>query len=239
MIPKKIHYCWFGGNPKPDSVQKCINSWKRFCPDYEIIEWNESNFDIHCMPFVEQAIEAKKYAFASDVARLMVVYENGGLYFDTDVEVVKSFDDLLENKAFLGFENNEYVASGLGFGSEAGVGFFKEHIDAYRDEIFIKNDGSFNMIGCPRVATKLLLEKGLVQNGQEQLVNEVRIYPTDYFNPFDSITGKLNKTNNTYSIHWYDASWSDISKSKLKFNRFIRRILGVNSLNNVKKILGK
>lgn len=239
MIPKKIHYCWFGGNPKPDSVQKCINSWKRFCPDYEIIEWNESNFDIHCMPFVEQAIEAKKYAFASDVARLMVVYENGGLYFDTDVEVVRNFDDLLNNKAFLGFENNEYVASGLGFGSEAGHTFFKEHIDAYKDEIFIREDGSFNMIGCPRVATKLLLEKGLIQNGQEQLVDNVRIYPTDYFNPFDSITGKLNKTNNTYSIHWYDASWSDISKSKLKFNRFIRRILGVNSLNNVKKILGK
>ena len=132
MIPKKIHYCWFGGNAKPDSVQKCINSWKRFCPDYEIIEWNESNFDIHCMPFVEQAIESKKYAFASDVARLMVVYENGGLYFDTDVEVVRNFDDLLENKAFLGFENNEYVASGLGFGSEADVEFFKRHIDAYR-----------------------------------------------------------------------------------------------------------
>lgn len=239
MIPKKIHYCWFGGNPKPDSVQKCINSWKRFCPDYEIIEWNESNFDIHCMPFVEQAIEAKKYAFASDVARLMVVYENGGLYFDTDVEVIRSFDALLENQAFLGFESNEYVNSGLGFGSEAGIEFFREHIDAYRDKVFINEDGSFNMIACPHVATELLVEKGFVQNGQEQLVDNVRIFPTDYFNPFDSITGKLNKTNNTYSIHWYDASWSDISKSKLKFNRFIRRILGVNSLNNVKKILGK
>ncbi len=239
MIPKKIHYCWFGGNPKPDSVQKCINSWKRFCPDYEIIEWNESNFDIHCMPFVEQAIEAKKYAFASDVARLMVVYENGGLYFYTDVEVIRSFDALLENQAFLGFESNEYVNSGLGFGSEAGIDFFREHIDAYRDKVFINEDGSFNMIACPYVATELLVEKGFVQNGQEQLVDNVRIFPTDYFNPFDSITGKLNKTNNTYSIHWYDASWSDISKSKLKFNRFIRRILGVNSLNNVKKILGK
>ena len=239
MIPKKIHYCWFGGNPKPDSVQKCINSWKGFCPDYEIIEWNESNFNIQCMPFVEQAIEAKKYAFASDVARLMVVYENGGLYFDTDVEVIRSFDALLENQAFLGFASNEYVNSGLGFGSEAGTEFFREHIDAYRDKVFINEDGSFNMIACPYVATELLVEKGFVQNGQEQLVDNVRIYPTDYFNPFDSITGKLNKTNNTYSIHWYDASWSDISKSKLKFNRFIRRILGVNSLNNVKKILGK
>lgn len=227
MIPKKIHYCWFGGNQKPDSVLKCINSWKKYCPDYEIIEWNESNFDIHCMPFVEQAIEAKKYAFASDVARLMVVYENGGLYFDTDVEVVKSFDDLLDNTAFLGFENNEYVASGLGFGSEAGIEFFKEHIDVYKDEVFINDDGSFNMLGCPRVATKLLVEKGLVQNGQEQLVDGVRIYPTDYFNPYDSVTGKLNKTTNTYSIHWYDASWSGTPHIILKLKRLIHRLLKV------------
>ena len=142
----------------------------------------------------------------------------------------------LENQAFLGFESNEYVNSGLGFGSEAGIEFFREHIDAYRDKVFINEDGSFNMIACPYVATELLVEKGFVQNGQEQLVGEVRIYPTDYFNPYDSITGRLNKTENTYSIHWYDASWSDISKSKLKFNRFMRRILGVKSLNNVKKI---
>lgn len=239
MIPKKIHYCWFGGNPKPDSVQKCINSWKRFCPNYEIIEWNESNFDIHCMPFVEQAIEAKKYAFASDVARLMVVYENGGLYFDTDVEVIKSFDDLLENKAFLGFESNEYVNSGLGFGSEAGIDFFKEHIDVYRNKTFINDDGSYNMIACPHVATELLVEKGLILNGKEQLVDGVRLYPKDFFSPYDSITGKLTKTANTYSIHWYDASWNSISQSKLKFNRLMRRIFGVNNLNKVKKILGK
>lgn len=239
MIPKKIHYCWFGGNPKPDSVQKCINSWKKFCPDYEITEWNENNFNIHCMPFVEQAIEAKKYAFASDVARLIVVYENGGLYFDTDVEVVRSFDDLLFNEAFLGFENNEYVASGLGFGSEAGNEFIKEHIDAYKDEIFIKEDGSFNMIGCPRVATKLLLKKGLVQNGQEQLVDGVRIYPSDYFNPYDSITGKLNRTDNTYSVHWYDASWTNNSKTKKRIAQLAHRVLGVDTVEKMKHLLGK
>lgn len=239
MIPKKIHYCWFGGNPKPDSVQKCINSWKEYCTDYEIIEWNEINFDIHCMPFVEQAYEAKKYAFVSDVARLMVVYENGGLYFDTDVEAVKSFDDLLGNKAFFGFENNEYVASGLGFGSEAGIEFFKEHIDAYKDKVFINEDGSLNLIGCPHIATELLAEKGLVKNGQEQIVDDVHIYPVDYFNPYDSVTGKLTKTENTYSIHWYDASWSDISAARLKINRLLRRIIGVKLLDKVKEILGK
>lgn len=230
MIPKKIHYCWFGGKEKPDSVKKCINSWKHFCPDYEIIEWNESNFDIHCMPFVEQAYEAKKFAFVSDVARLMIVYEHGGLYFDTDVEVIKSFDNMLDNKAFLGFENNEYVASGLGFGSEAGVEFFKDHIDAYEDKSFVNEDGSYNLIGCPHVATELLVEKGLIQNGQEQIVDGVHIYPVDYFNPFDSITGKLTKTNNTYSIHWYDASWLNQSAARKKLSRLYHRAL---------KIIGK
>lgn len=238
MIPKKIHYFWFGGNEKPKSVVKCIDSWKKHCPDYEIIEWNENNFDIHCMPFVEQAYDAKKYAFVSDVARLIVVYEQGGIYMDTDVEVIKPLDDLLKNKAYMGFENDKNVASGLGFGSQAGVQFFKEHIDEYRDEVFIKEDGSFNMLGCPRVATRLLEKKGIELNGKEQIIDDVRIYPAEYFNPYDSITGVLKKTPNTYSIHWYDASWSDTSQSRLKINRFIRRIFGVNSIQKIKKLLG-
>ncbi len=238
MIPKKIHYFWFGGNEKPKSVVKCIDSWKKHCPDYEIIEWNENNFDIHCMPFVEQAYDAKKYAFVSDVARLIVVYEQGGIYMDTDVEVIKPLDDLLKNKAYMGFENDKNVASGLGFGSEAGVEFFKEHIDEYKDEVFINEDGSLNMLGCPRVATRLLEKKGIELNGKEQIIDDVRIYPAEYFNPYDSITGVLKKTPNTYSIHWYDASWSDTSQSRLKINRFIRRIFGVNSIQKIKKLLG-
>jgi len=237
MIPKKIHYFWFGGNPKPDSVQKCINSWKKFCPDYEIIEWNENNFDIHCMTFIEQAIEAKKYAFASDVARLIVVYENGGLYFDTDVEIIKNFDTLLNNKVFFGFENNNFVNSGQGFGAEKEHPFIKEHIDEYKNEVFLNEDGTYNMLGCPIVATRLLKKRGLVLNGCEQVVDGVRIYPADYFNPYDSITGKLAKTENTYSIHWYDASWSDTSTSRLKLNRLLRRIFGKNFIDHIKKLI--
>lgn len=239
MIPKKIHYFWFGGNEKPKSVVKCIDSWKKYCPDYEIIEWNETNFDVHCMPFVEQAYEAKKYAFVSDVARLIVVYEQGGIYMDTDVEVLKPLDDLLKNKAYMSFENDEYVNSGQGFGSQAGVHFFKEHIDEYRNEVFIKEDGSFNMLGCPRVATRLLEKKGIELNGKEQFIDDVHIYPAEYFNPYDSATGDLKKTENTYSIHWYDASWSDTSQSRLKINRFIRRIIGVENMERIKKLLGK
>ena len=134
MIPKKIHYFWFGENEKPKSVQKCINSWKKYCPDYEIIEWNKTNFDIHCMPFVEQAYEAKKYAFVSDVARLMVVYEYGGIYMDTDVEVIKPLDDLLENRSYMSFENNENINTGQGFGSESGTEILKFHIAQYENE---------------------------------------------------------------------------------------------------------
>ena len=239
MIPKKIHYFWFGGNEKPKSVQKCINSWKKYCPDYEIIEWNETNFDIHCMPFVEQAYEAKKYAFVSDVARLMVVYEYGGIYMDTDVEVIKQLDDLLENRAYMSFENNENINTGQGFGAEAGIPFFKEHIDVYRNWNFINDDGTYNQIGCPKVATDLFKTKGIFLDGSEQTVCDIHIYPAEYFNPYDSLTGKLTKTPNTYSIHWYDASWSDTSQTTLKINRLIRRIFGVRALDGVKKLLGR
>ena len=237
MIPKKIHYFWFGGNEKPKSVQKCINSWKKYCSDYEIIEWNETNFDIHCMPFVEQAYEAKKYAFVSDVARLMVVYEYGGIYMDTDVEVIKPLDDLLENMAYMSFENNENINTGQGFGAEAGMPFFKEHIDVYRKWNFINDDGTYNQIGCPKVATDLFKTKGIFLDGSEQMVCDIHIYPAEYFNPYDSLTGKLTKTPNTYSIHWYDASWEDISQIRLKINRFIRRVFGVETIEKIKKII--
>ena len=237
MIPKKIHYFWFGGNEKPKSVQKCINSWKKYCLDYEIIEWNETNFDIHCMPFVEQAYEAKKYAFVSDVARLMVVYKSGGIYMDTDVEVIKPLDDLLENRAYMSFENNENINSGQGFGAEAGMPFLKEHIDVYRNWNFINDDGTYNQIGCPKVATDLFKTKGIFLDGSEQTVCDIHIYPAEYFNPYDSLTGKLTKIPNTYSIHWYDASWSDKSSKLLKINRAIRRIIGTETIEKLKKII--
>lgn len=234
MIPKKIHYFWFGGKEKPAKVKKCIESWYKFCPDFEIKEWNEDNFDIHCMPFVEQAYEAKKYAFVSDVTRLIKVYEEGGIYFDTDVELIKPIDELLNNKAYFGFENDENIASGLGFGSESGTEILKLHIEQYENEQFIMPDGSYNQKTCPKYLTELLVEKGLKLNGQEQQVEEVHIYPAEYFNPYDSITGKLTKTKNTYSIHWYDASWSDKSAKQLKFNRLVRRIIGKEIVNKIK-----
>ena len=191
------------------------------------------------MPFVEQAYNTKKYAFVSDVARLIVVYEQGGIYMDTDVEVLKPLDDLLENKAYMSFENNENVNTGQGFGAEADFPLLKEHIDVYRNASFIDENGSLNQTACTKYTTKLLIRKGLFQNGEKQIVDDLMLYPVDYFNPYDSLTGRLKKTENTYSIHWYDASWSDTSQIQLKINRIIRRIFGVNSLNCIKKILKK
>ena len=118
MIPKKIHYCWFGGNPLPELAIKCLESWKKYCPDYEIIEWNETNFNLDSCEYVREAYQAKKWAFVSDYARLKVVYDNGGIYLDTDVELIKSLDRLLKNKSFFGTETTGVVATGLGFGAE-------------------------------------------------------------------------------------------------------------------------
>ena len=239
MIPNKIHYFWFGGNDKPKSVLKCIESWKRFCPDYEIIEWNESNFDISQLPYMQQAYEAKKYAFVSDVARLIVIYNQGGIYMDTDVEVIKPLDDLLNNKAYMSFENNDNINTGQGFGAEAGLPIIKEHIDVYKNASFLNDDGTFNTTACTKYTTAFLTDNGLKKDGMQQVIGDLTIYPADYFNPYDSITGRLKKTKNTYSIHWYDASWSDFSPKKLRFNRLIRRIFGVNNINKIKHLLHK
>lgn len=226
MIPKKIHYCWFGRNPKPKLAKKCIASWKRLCPDYEVIEWNEDNFDVEKHPYAKYCLENQKYAFLSDFVRLVVILEQGGIYFDTDVELIKKPDDLLEYEAFYGFENNEYVASGLGFGAVKRQITVIKMLEEY-DQLQ-KEDGTFELKGCPRLNTAALVKLGLQQNGMEQEVAGARIFPSDYFNPFEDATGLLKSTENTYSIHWYAKSW--MSKNKILRSRLTRplhRLLGV------------
>lgn len=214
MIPKKIHYCWFGYGEKTKLVQKCIASWKKYCPDYEIIEWNETNFDIEKNAYTKMCYKEKKYAFLTDYIRLFVVAKYGGIYLDTDVEVIRSLDDLLENPAFFGFETQEYVNTGIGFGAEASNRIIRDMLREY-DELL---DGQHGIIGCPVLNTKALVKKGLIQNGKKQDIDGAIIYPGDYFNPYDDPTGRLNKTSNTYSIHWYGKSWLDkktVIRSKL------------------------
>lgn len=207
LIPKKIHYCWFGGNPLPDDVKKYIATWKEYCPDYEIIEWNEQNFDISCNDYVREAYEAKKWAFVADYARLKVLYDFGGIYMDTDVELVKSFDNLLNCKAFMCFENDRSVSIGT-LGTEKNSSLVLEFLSAYQNRHFLKKNGSYDTTTNLKIVTNILTQNhGLKTNGNMQILGDVYIYPMDYFIAKSYRLGWIQRTNNTYAIHHYSASW--------------------------------
>lgn len=226
MIPKVIHYCWFGHNKKTKLAQKCFESWKRYCPEYEIIEWNEDNFDVGQHPYLQWCYEHKKWAFLSDYARLLILLEHGGIYLDTDVEVIRPLDDLLAFEAFFGFETNEIINTGLGFGCVPGHPSVETMAKLYKD-LRPDEHGGFKLGACPRLNTQVLLQHGLVLNGKRQTVLGAEILPIDYLNPYDDPTGRMRKTENTYSIHWYGKSWMNqktIVKSKLM--KPLHRIFG-------------
>ena len=234
-IPKIIHYCWFGGNPLPPLAEKCIASWQKFLPDYEIKRWDESNFDVNIIPYTSQAYEAKKYAFVSDYARFWILYKYGGLYFDTDVEIIKPLDDIIAAGPFMGCENlykpgatpNELgVAPGLGLGVNPGLGLYKEILDLYSTLQFKKPNGGLNTKTVVEYSTELLCDKGLINSPEVQTVAEIKIYPKDYFCPMDYETGKITITNNTVSIHRYAKSWHG---KKEKLYQTVSKILGKNS----------
>lgn len=249
MIPKKIHYCWFGGKPLNKLGKKCLKSWKKYFPDYEIIEWNESNFDFNCCQYVKEAYEAKKWAFVSDYARHKILYEQGGIYFDTDVEVIKSFADILEKGAFMGCENpidnenNQFicpVASGLGCAAEPGLSFYREMLDDYEKSSFLNEDGTLNLYTIVERTTDLLKKHGLENTNAIQRIADINIYPAEYFCPIDLRDGVLRITENTYSIHHYAASWeSKYSIIRGKIYRFINRNFGEHVADTIKKFLGR
>ena len=214
MIPKIIHYCWFGRKPLPELAQNCLESWKRYFPDYEIKEWNELNFDVNQIPYIKDAYKAKKYAFVSDYARFWILYNYGGLYFDTDVEVIKPMNEILSKGPFMGFETQENegkmsfaVNPGLGLGTKPNLSFYKEVLDYYNDISFINLNGSYNQTTVVEHVTSLLERHGLQRINELQYCAGVYIYPKDYFCPMDYVTGEMNITENTYSIHHYMASW--------------------------------
>ena len=228
MIPKIIHYCWFGGKPLPKLARKCKKSWEKFFPDYEIKEWNEGNFDVNSLPYTKYCYEHKLWAYLSDYVRLAVVEKEGGLYFDTDVEVVKKPIELLTScQAYFGWETNEFINTGLGFAAEAHHPAVKTMMVMY-DRLVVNGHYVFDtMQGCPQLNTKALLPFGLKQDGTEQYVCDARILPIEYLCPFHDATGKLRKTNDTISIHWFSKSpHGKMAAWRMKIMRPLRRWLG-------------
>lgn len=229
MIPKIIHYCWFGGNPLPQSALKCIDSWRRYFPDYEIKEWNESNFDVNIIPYTKDAYEAKKYAFVSDYARFWILEREGGVYFDTDVEVIKDMTPIIEAGPYMGCELQDgTVNPGLGLAAEPHMLVYQQILDNYTKMNFFNSDGTRNNYSMIPMITEMFREQGLHEATSIQDIMGLMVYPTDYFNPLDSLTGRLKKTANTYSIHWYTASWADKQNVWVKnIKQRIRRIISL------------
>lgn len=213
-IPKTIHYCWFGGNPLGPKELDCIESWRKYFPDYDIVRWDESNFDVRCCPYVSQAYDAKKWAFVSDYARFAILYEHGGLYFDTDVEVIRPMSDIVANGPFMGFERDACgsdggctVNPGLGLSAAPGLGLYKRILACYEADEFIRADGTIDQTTVVTRTTKILRSCGLKDTPGIQEVAGVAIYPSEYFNPKDFRTGEINVTANTRSIHHFGMSW--------------------------------
>lgn len=224
-IPKVIHYCWFGGNDLGENEKRCIDSWKKIMPDYEIKRWDESNYDCKKNDFICKAYEAKKWAFVSDYARLDIIYNNGGIYLDTDVEVIKRFDNLLIENSFWGFESDKFVANGLGFGAIPYNEIVKENLDYYNNLVFDLNN--LNNISCPKITTYILKKHGLLLNNHFQKLDFATVYSKDFFCPMDYYTGELHITENTYSVHHYSMSWlSQRDKRWYNFSKKLSKIMG-------------
>ena len=237
MIPKKIHYCWFGGNPLPENAKKYIETWKKFCPDYEIIEWNDTNFDVNQNQYCKEAYEAKKWAFVSDYARLKVLYDNGGIYMDTDVEVVKPLDELLKYNWFSGFESDEKIPTGT-MGASWNSTIIKLLLSDYDNRHFIKKDGSFDLTTNVELITKTLKQNYDIQlNNTYQVFGDNNVlFPFDFLCCKDLLDGKVYKTDNTYTIHHFAGSWLTWwGKTKQIIKVIISKFFGKETVQKIKK----
>lgn len=243
-VPKTIHYCWFGGAEKSSLIQKCMESWKKFCSDFEFIEWNETNFDINCCKYVKEAYENKKWAFVSDYCRLYVLEKYGGVYLDTDVELIKPINDLLSTN-FVGFEDESAINPGLVIGVKKGNTILKTLLDEYTKDSFVLENGKLNYRTICDRFTDEMEKHGLVRNGRTQEIAEFKIYSVEYFNPYDRSTGRLNITSKTYSIHNFLASWQTFehqfenANAKGKIVLIFRKIFGKKITDKIVKLLKK
>ena len=244
-IPKIIHYCWLSADPFPQNVEKCIASWQQHLPDYELMLWDLNRFPLEKNIWVKQAFESKKYAFAADYIRLYAIYHYGGVYFDTDVEVVKNFDDLLHLPYFIGTEGYEMLEAGV-FGAEKGMNWVKHCLDYYDNKIFVNEDGSFNTQTLPSIMGKQISKNrkltiftkeqwnNLDFNNQEKLY----VFPRDFFSAKEMGTGQLLVSENTYSIHHFAMSWIPKKDRFLSdFKRKLMQILGYDTVNYLINVL--
>lgn len=234
MIPKVIHYCWFGNNPLPFEVKKCINSWKKICPDYEIRRWDETNFDVYQNDFIKSAYGSKAWAFVSDYARLKIVYDEGGIYLDTDVELKKSLDELRKNEGFFAIQQEgHYCNTGLGFGAKKENEIVKTMLDLY-DDLIYSEENKFS-IACPYLNTKALEKYGYSYSDDVRVIHNNLVLPPRFMDPIAPGKNKENLLcNDTVSIHHYSASWMD---DKTVRRRKIIRIIGEKRIYKIKKIL--
>ena len=232
-IPKVIHYCWFGRGKLPKLAKKCIKSWKKYCPDYEIICHNEDNFDLTQNRYLREAYEAKQWAFVSDYARLKIIYDQGGIYLDTDVELLKPLDQLLDQNGFMGFDEKGIVATGLGFGAEKGNPIVGEFLKDYDEISFLREDGTYDLTPCPDRNTAALKRLGMDLTNTHQTFMDTVFLPQEYLCPMDYYTGKKTITDKTFSIHHYSASWTS---SVTKRTTRLKRLIGVRMYD---KLYGK
>lgn len=227
MIPKIIHYCWFGGNPKNELLIKCFDSWKKYCPNYIIKEWNETNFDVNECQYVKEAYETQKWAFISDYVRLYALYTEGGIYVDADLEIIKPIDKFMELRAFSGFETMNSVPTGI-MAAEPGLPLIKELLAQYDHLHFIQKDGTLDVTPNIVRITKTMVKHGLIMNNEKQTIQDFTMFPKDYFCPKSPSTGLIQITPNTYTIHHFSGSWVHPTLMKIKkIKTFFIRKFGI------------
>ena len=232
MIPKVIHYCWFGHGKMPKLAERCISSWKKYCSDYEIKEWNEDNFDLDMYPYVREAYDNKKYAFVTDVVRLYALYTEGGIYMDTDVEVIKSLDRFLVHNAFSGFQDVDSIPTGI-MASEKGGRWAKDNLTYYEGKHFVRSDGSLNLQTNVDTIMELMKPYGFkFDNTYQNIDNYITFYPKEYFCPIEHVND-IKLTDNTYTIHYFAGSWLPWRE---KIKKKIIRLLGKNLWNVIKGV---
>ncbi len=239
-IPKIIHYCWFGKKTKNELITNCIESWKKYCPDYEIIEWNEENFDVDKFLYTRQAYDLNKYAFVSDVVRFEVLSIYGGIYLDTDVELKGSIDDFLSNEMFMGYDQRGLIASGLIFGATKGHYILNDILNYYKNNSFIMKNGRADTTTVVTIVSNILKKRGFSLDGRNFSNGGIALYSCDYFDPYDYENGEMHITKNTKAIHYYAASWKNTKDIQIyKIGLKIKKIIGPKLYAEIAKIKHK